>query len=110
MVFPGTLYPFHCRVGAIVMAICVPLLFLGAVVTGIFKPVYRGLTGWVPAVHGFHADLVCLIFGRVVRPDCFFLSVYSSKEAFDLYHMAKGAVLGENIQSVFKGRPHRRLP
>lgn len=79
----------------------VSIMVLGAVVTGLFTPVYRVISGKIrPPL----ASLVTcfLIFVILFVPIVFFVSVVS-KEAYDLYLMAKGAVLSDKIQALLEG-------
>jgi predicted PurR-regulated permease PerM len=79
----------------------ISIIILGAVVTGIFSPVYRRINrkfrpSWASL-------LTCaLIFVVLFVPTVFFVSMLST-EAYDLYETAKGAVLSENIVALFQG-------
>ena len=75
----------------------VSVIILGAVVTGVFKPVYKFIKkGTRPS---FASLLTCaLIFVILFVPLAFFGSALS-KEAYDLYLTAKSAVLNDEIKT-----------
>jgi len=75
----------------------VSVIILGAVVTGVFKPVYKFIKkGTRPS---FASLLTCaLIFIILFVPIVFFGNALS-KEAYDLYLTAKSAVLNDEIKT-----------
>lgn len=76
------------------------IIVLGAVVSGIFSPVYQWLNRKLKPSPA--SLLTCiLIFLFLFIPIVFFVSVLSN-EAYDLYQAAKGAVLSDNIHELFK--------
>lgn len=79
----------------------ISIIILGAVVTGIFSPLYRRIGRKLrPSWASF---LTCLlIFFVLFVPTVFFVSILST-EAYDLYEKAKGAVLSENMAALFEG-------
>ncbi len=79
----------------------VSVIVLGAVVTGIFSPVYQMLTRTMrPSLSSF---LTCLlVFLVLFIPIIFFVSILS-KEAYDQYLLAKSAVLSDEIKTLFEG-------
>jgi predicted PurR-regulated permease PerM len=81
----------------------ISILVLGAVITGIFTPLYRFLIA-SGKVRSSLASLVvcCLIFFILFIPTVFFVGVLSS-EAYDLYVAARNAVIGERFQSLIEG-------
>ncbi|MDY6790217.1 MAG: AI-2E family transporter [Thermodesulfobacteriota bacterium] len=79
----------------------VSTIILAAVVTGIFSPVYNY---FCKKLRASLASLVtCLvIFFIIFVPIVFFVGILS-KEAYDVYLMAKGAVLSDNIRNLIEG-------
>jgi predicted PurR-regulated permease PerM len=79
----------------------ISIIILGAVITGIFSPLYRRIGRKLrPSWASF---LTCLlIFFVLFVPTVFFVSILST-EAYDLYEKAKGAVLSENMAALFQG-------
>jgi len=78
----------------------ISVLILAAVVTGFFNPVYLFLTRKMnPSPASF---LTCfLIFILLFVPIVFFVGILS-REAYDLYHMGKDAVLSNQIRELIK--------
>jgi predicted PurR-regulated permease PerM len=79
----------------------ISVIVMGAVVTGVFMPVYRLFTRRLrPA---FSSLVTCLlIFVILFVPILFFVTVISG-EAYDLYLTARGAVLSDEIGSLMAG-------
>ena len=79
----------------------VSTIILAAVVTGVFSPVYSYFCKKMRA--SLASLLTCvLIFFIIFVPIVFFVGILS-KEAYDVYLMAKGAVLSDNIRSLVEG-------
>jgi predicted PurR-regulated permease PerM len=79
----------------------ISVIIMGAVVTGIFTPVYRWIARKMKPA--FASLLTCLIiFVILFVPIVFFVTVVSG-EAYDLYQTAKGAVLSDEIKSLLEG-------
>ena len=81
----------------------ISVIVLGAVITGIFAPLYtfiRNSGKLRPSI----ASLIvcCLIFIILFVPTLFFVGVLSS-EAYDLYVAARNAVISERFQSLIEG-------
>lgn len=76
----------------------ISIVALAAVASGVFSPFYRLLARFLkPSLASF---LTCvLIFFILFVPIVFFVGVLS-KEAYDLYVMAKGAVLSDQIREL----------
>lgn len=79
----------------------VSTIILAAVVTGVFSPVYSYFCRKIrPSLASL---LTCvLIFFIIFVPIVFFVGILS-KEAYDVYLMAKGAVLSDNIRNIIEG-------
>jgi len=76
-------------------------IILAAVVTGIFNPLYSYFKRKVKA--SLASLITCiLIFFIIFVPIVSFVGILS-KEAYDMYLMAKGAVLSDNIQNLLEG-------
>ncbi len=70
-------------------------LFLGIVITGVFRPVFRMLAKYMPA--RIASVFTCLaVFFIVVIPVVFFVGVLS-REALGLYNLAKDAVFSNHL-------------
>ena len=79
----------------------VSTIILAAVVTGVFSPVYSYFCKKMRA--SLASLLTCvLIFFIIFVPIVFFVGILS-KEAYDVYLMAKGAVLSDNIRNLIEG-------
>ncbi|NNK85685.1 MAG: AI-2E family transporter, partial [Desulfobacterales bacterium] len=79
----------------------VSTIILAAVVTGVFSPVYSYFCTKMRA--SLASLLTCvLIFFIIFVPIVFFVGILS-KEAYDVYLMAKGAVLSDNIRNLIEG-------
>jgi len=79
----------------------VSVIVLGAVVTGLFTPVYQLIGRKMRP--SFASLLTCLlIFVILFVPIVFSVTVVSS-EAYDLYLMAKSAVLSDEIRTLLEG-------
>ena len=79
----------------------VSVLILAAVVTGIFKPVYRFLSR--NARPGFASFATCaLIFIVLFIPIVFFVTTLAS-EAYGLYQMGRNAVISNQVKSLLAG-------
>ena len=76
------------------------IIILGAVVTGVFNPFFTYLKGKVNAPV---ASLITgiLIFFILFIPIVFFVGILS-KEAYDLYLLAKSAVLGDQVKNLLE--------
>jgi len=78
----------------------ISIIILASVVTGIFNPVFNSLKGKFS--DSAASLLTCMIiFIILFIPIVFFVGILS-KEAYDLYLMAKTAVLGDQIKSLFE--------
>ena len=74
------------------------VIILGIVSTGIFKPVFKSLSGKLP--QNLASILTCvLIFCVIFIPVVFFL-IMLSKEAFNLYVMARDAVFSSQLKNL----------
>ena len=79
----------------------ISVLILAAVVTGIFKPVYRNLRQ--NARPGFASFATCcLIFIVLFIPIVFFVTTLAS-EAYGLYQMGRNAVISNQVKSLLAG-------
>jgi predicted PurR-regulated permease PerM len=79
----------------------VSTIILAAVVTGVFSPIYSYFRRKMRA--SLASLLTCvLIFFIIFVPIVFFVGILS-KEAYDVYLMAKGAVLSDNIRHLIEG-------
>jgi len=79
----------------------ISVIILGAVVTGVFTPVYRLFRRKMKA--SLASFVTCLlIFVILFVPIVFFVTVISG-EAYDLYLTAKDAVLSDEIRSLMEG-------
>jgi predicted PurR-regulated permease PerM len=77
------------------------VIVLGAVITGIFKPVYSYLLKKTKPA--FASLITCLlIFFIIFVPISFFVGILS-KEAYGLYLMGKGAAISELIRTLLQG-------
>lgn len=79
-----------------------PTLILGAVVTGIFYPLYR-IINQSPKIRSSLASLVVciLIFFLLFVPIVFFVGSLT-QQAYGLYQMAKGAVINDQINILLQ--------
>ncbi len=78
----------------------VSVIILGAVVTGIFKPVYIFLRRKINPT--FASLLTCaLVFFILFIPTLFFVGILS-KEAYGLYLMGKGAVISDQVKNILE--------
>ena len=75
-------------------------MVLGAVIAGVFKPVYTSMAGKLPLPLASLTTCV-LIFIVLFVPILLFVGILS-KEAYDLYLMGKGAVLSDQIKTLFQ--------
>lgn len=74
------------------------ILVLAAVVAGFFRPFHRWLSAVAsPRLSSFLT--CCLVFVLLFLPIVFFVGVVS-REAYNLYLMARGATLGENFKAL----------
>jgi predicted PurR-regulated permease PerM len=81
----------------------ISIIIIAAVVAGIFSPVYRLIThsGTVrPSIASFVT--CCLIFCILFVPIVIFVSILS-KEAYDLYLMAKNAIISQQLRTLMEG-------
>jgi predicted PurR-regulated permease PerM len=79
----------------------ISVIIMGAVVTGVFMPVYRLFRRKMrPALSSLATCLI--IFVILFVPIVFFVTVISG-EAYDLYLTARGAVLSDEIGSLMAG-------
>ncbi|MBW2563929.1 MAG: AI-2E family transporter [Deltaproteobacteria bacterium] len=79
----------------------VSTIILAAVVTGVFSPVYNCFCRKMRA--SLASLITCfLIFFIIFVPIVFFVGILS-REAYDVYLMAKGAVLSDNIRNLIEG-------
>ena len=79
------------------------IIILGAVVSGVFSPLYRLIihNGSVrPAIASFLT--CCVIFCILFIPIVFFVGILS-KEAYDLYNVAKDAMISPQISALMEG-------
>jgi predicted PurR-regulated permease PerM len=80
----------------------ISIIVMASVVTGIFSPVYRFIQAEDRIRPSFASVLTCvLIFILLFVPIIFFVGILS-KEAYDLYLMAKNAVLSDHIKNLFE--------
>ena len=79
------------------------IIILAAVVSGIFSPLYRRITRSGTVRPGIGSFLTCcVIFCILFIPIVFFVSILS-KEAYDLYLLAKGAMISPQISALMEG-------
>jgi len=81
----------------------ISIIIMAAVVSGIFSPLYQFIThrGAVrPAIASFLT--CCVIFCILFIPIVIFVSILS-KEAYDLYLMAKDAIISQQISALMEG-------
>jgi predicted PurR-regulated permease PerM len=79
----------------------ISVLILAAVVSGIFRPVYRSLVR--NARPGFASFATCaLIFIVLFMPIVFFVTTLAS-EAYDLYQMGRNAVISKQVNALLAG-------
>lgn len=77
-----------------------PILILGAVVSGIFYPLYRFIKRHPKIRPGFASLLSCIvIFFLLFVPIVFFVGSLT-QQAYGLYQMARGAVINEQINTL----------
>lgn len=76
------------------------VLVMGAVVTGIFNPVYRRLCSMLRPATASAATCV-LVFFVLFVPIMLFVGVLA-QEAYGLYHMARSAVFSDQIRTLFQ--------
>ena len=79
----------------------VSIIVLAATVTGVFNPVYSLLTKKLPSIPASLATCF-LIFAVLFVPIVSLVGILSS-EAFELYGMARGAVLGDQLRNILQG-------
>jgi predicted PurR-regulated permease PerM len=80
----------------------IAIIVLGAVVSGLFYPVYRLINSHPKIRSSFSSFLTCiLIFFILFVPIVFFISSLA-QQAFGLYEMAKGAVVSDQINTLLK--------
>jgi len=81
----------------------ISIIILAAVVSGIFSPLYRFIAHR-GAVRPSIASLVtcCVIFCILFVPIVVFVSILS-KEAYDLYLMAKNAIISQQLRTLMEG-------
>ena len=78
----------------------VSAIILGAVVTGIFKPIYVLFRRKINPT--FSSLLTCvLVFFVLFIPTIFFVGILS-KEAYGLYLMGKGAVISDQVKNILE--------
>jgi predicted PurR-regulated permease PerM len=77
------------------------ILILAAVVSSFFKPIHERLSGLVRRRLSSFLTC-CLIFLLLFLPIVFFVTIVS-REAFNLYQMARGAALGEHFKALMGG-------
>jgi predicted PurR-regulated permease PerM len=76
------------------------VIILAAVMTGIFKPLYKFLNKKISSA--FASLLICiLIFFILFIPTVFFVGILS-KEAYELYLMGKGGAISEQIRPLLE--------
>jgi len=81
----------------------ISIIVLGAVITGIFSPLYRFIQTGGKMRASLASLVVCgLIFFILFVPTVFFVGVLSS-EAYDLYVAARNAVFSDRFQSLVEG-------
>ncbi len=76
------------------------ILVMGAVVTGVFRPLYLRLARRVPTALASLVTCVVIFFILFI-PIVIFVGILST-EAYDMYVMARGAVLQNQIRSLFE--------
>ena len=77
-----------------------PILILGAVVSGIFYPLFRFINRHPKIKPAFASLLACIvIFFLLFVPIVFFVGSLT-QQAYGLYQMAKGAVINEQINTL----------
>jgi predicted PurR-regulated permease PerM len=76
----------------------VSVIILGATVTGLFNPLYLYFKGKMQAY--LASLLACLVIFCVLFIPIVSMVGILSKEAYDLFGMACGAVLGDQIKSL----------
>lgn len=75
-------------------------IVLGAVVAGIFKPVYNHLSRKISP--NYASFITCtMVFFILFLPTVFFVGILS-KEAYGLYLMGKGAAINNQLHSLFE--------
>lgn len=85
----------------------ISVIIMGAVVTGVFTPVYRWIARKMkPSLASLATCL--LIFVILFVPIVFFVTVISG-EAYDLYLTAKSEVLSDEIGTLLEGSPLTEL-
>jgi predicted PurR-regulated permease PerM len=78
------------------------VIVMGAVLSGIFFPVYRFIQSHPKIRSSFASFLTCLmIFGILFVPIVFFVSSLA-QQAFGVYQMARGAEVSEQINTLLK--------
>ena len=75
----------------------VSVIVLGAVVTSLFRPVYRWLLKKMRPVMA--SSLTCLLIFLILFVPTFFMVGILSKEAYGLYQMGKNAAISEQIHA-----------
>jgi predicted PurR-regulated permease PerM len=79
------------------------IIIIAAVVSGIFSPLYRFITGSGsvrPSIASFLT--CCIIFCILFIPIAFFVGILS-KEAYDLYLAARDAIISPQISALMEG-------
>ncbi|MBW1840910.1 MAG: AI-2E family transporter, partial [Deltaproteobacteria bacterium] len=95
-----TLFLLSCIMLGWLLLPFLSVIILGAVVTGVFNPVYRFFLE-KRQVRPHYASLItcALIFLFLFVPTLFFVGILS-KEAYELYLMGKGAVISDQIKTL----------
>ena len=79
----------------------VSTIILAAVVTGVFSPVYSYFCRKIrPSLASL---LTCVLIFFIIFVSIVFFVGILSKEEYDVYLMAKGAVLSDNIRNIIEG-------
>lgn len=81
----------------------ISIIILAAVVSGIFRPLFN-FVKWRGRIKPHLASFFtcCIIFCILFVPIALFVGILS-KEAFDLYQTAKGAVLSDQVRNMIEG-------
>jgi predicted PurR-regulated permease PerM len=81
----------------------VSIIVIGAVITGIFAPLYQIITQSEKVRPSLASLIVCsLIFLILFIPTVFFVGILS-REAYDLYLTARGAMVSDRFKTLIEG-------
>jgi predicted PurR-regulated permease PerM len=104
---PILLFFLACFIGSIILLgwlflPFMPILIIGAVVTGVFYPLYRWIQRHPKISPGFASLLTCiLIFFVLFVPIVFFVGSLT-QQAYGLYQKAQGAAINQQIDSLLQ--------